>query len=239
MSFYGPDETASHQDFCNQYKTRLDIVGLGLTALELLCATALSSSYTWGADSLRGSWRRLFTAWETYREEVTRWHTMIFRVFSEGGDIGPLYKELGQERVVGKVAAHIAKVRALLRACTARTEDAGVKSLLTVLAEMIDEGSSMGLKEAVDALGGPCPTSSPPVPTTFVMAPWPRTRTVAPPPSTDEAHQRQQPLFQWHAPPAGMASYHAPAVPPPTKLHTQTSTSTLLVHSARPHLAGA
>lgn len=152
MSLYGPDETAAHRDYCNQYKTRLDITGLGLAALEILCSTALASSYTWGADGLRGSWRRLFQAWERYREDVTRWHTMIFHVFSTGGDVNPLYQKLGQERVVDKVAGHMAKMRSLLHACTMRTEDAQVRGLLNVLAEMIDEQSSLGLEQAVEAL---------------------------------------------------------------------------------------
>jgi len=152
MSLYGPDETAAHRGFCNQYKTRLDITGLGLAALEILCSTALASSYTWGADGLRGSWRRLFQAWERYREDVTRWHTMIFHVFSTGGDVNPLYQKLGQERVVDKMAGHMAKMRSLLHACTMRTEDVQVRSLLNVLAEMIDEQSSLGLEQAVEAL---------------------------------------------------------------------------------------
>jgi len=152
MSLYGPDETTAHKDFCNQYKTRLDITGLGLAALEILCSTALASSYTWGADGLRGSWRRLFQAWERYREDVTRWHTMIFHVFSTGGDVNPLYQKLGQERVVDKVASHMSKMRSLLHACTMRAEDAQVRGLLIVLAEMIDEQSSLGLDQVVQAL---------------------------------------------------------------------------------------
>eukprot|EP00434_Breviolum_minutum_P024917 symbB.v1.2.022007.t1/scaffold1935.1/size95652/2 len=85
MSFCGPEETAASPDFCAQYKTKLDIVGLGLTALELLCSTALASRKTWGPDGLRGSWERLLDTWERYREDVTRWHSMIFQVFTKGG----------------------------------------------------------------------------------------------------------------------------------------------------------
>ncbi|CAE8595526.1 unnamed protein product, partial [Polarella glacialis] len=64
MSFCGPEETATNRDFASQYKTKLDVVGLGLTALELLCSTALASRQTWGPDGLRGSWQRLFDTWE-------------------------------------------------------------------------------------------------------------------------------------------------------------------------------
>lgn len=161
MSFYGPEEMANRQDLCNQYKTKLDVVGLALTALEVLCSTALASSHTWGPEVLRGSWRRLFAAWQKYREEVTRWHTMIFQVFSSGGDIGPLYQTLGQEHVVDKVAAHVEKVRGLLRACMQRTEDTAIQRLLGVLAEMLDERSRMGLREAVEGLGPEAPPLAP------------------------------------------------------------------------------
>lgn len=162
MSFYGAEETLAHKDFCSQYKTRLDIVGLGLTALELLCATAVASSDAWGAEGLRGSWRRLFDAWEKYREEVTRWHLQIFKVFAAGGDIVPLYHELAQERVVDKVTSHVARIRNLLRACTQRAEEPKVQRLLGVLAEMIDEKSTMSLRDAVETLGGEMGTKSAP-----------------------------------------------------------------------------
>merc|ERR1740138_41109 len=149
MSFYGPEETRAHSDLCNQYKTRLDIAGLGFTALELLCSALLT---TGGVADVPEPWRRLAAAWGKYREEVTRWHTMIFQVFSKGGDVGPLYRQLSQERVVDKVAAHVAKIRSLLRGCGVRTDDALTQSLPRVLAELIDEKSSMGLREAIDAL---------------------------------------------------------------------------------------
>merc|ERR1740138_1565803 len=69
MSFYGPEETRAHADMCHQYKTRLDIAGLGFTALEVLCSALLT-----GSAGISEPWRRLAAAWERYREEVTRWH---------------------------------------------------------------------------------------------------------------------------------------------------------------------
>jgi len=154
MSFYGPDETSTRKDLCNQYQTRLDIVGLGLTALEVLCSSALAARHTWGDEALRGSWRRLFLAWQKYRDEVTRWHTQIFQIFSCGGDIAPLYQQLAEERVVDRVSEHLACLRGLLRACTKRAEDKKIQNLLAVLAETIDERSTMGLGEMVEAVGG-------------------------------------------------------------------------------------
>jgi serine/threonine protein kinase len=152
MSFCGPEETRMKQDFCTQYKTKLDVVGLGLTALEMLCSTALSSRSSWGKDGLRGSWQRLFEAWERYREDVTRWHTMIFQVFTSGGDINPLYQQLGKERVVDRVIAHTVQVRECLKACIKRTEDRSIQSLLLVLSEMIDERSKFGFAEVLECL---------------------------------------------------------------------------------------
>jgi len=159
MSFCGPEETAASKDLCAQYKTKLDVVGLGLTALEMLCSTALASRQSWGRDGLRGSWERLLLTWEKYREDVTRWHTMIFQVFTSGGDIAPLYQQLGQERVVERVTAHVAEVRECVRACVARTEDTSIQRLLFVLAEMIDEKTTFGMREVVDALDPPDATS--------------------------------------------------------------------------------
>ncbi|CAE7349346.1 unnamed protein product [Symbiodinium natans] len=85
MSFCGPEETAAKKDLCAQYRTKLDVVGLGLTALELLCSSVLASRESWSPDGLRGSWERLLETWERYRDDVTRWHTMIFQVFAKGG----------------------------------------------------------------------------------------------------------------------------------------------------------
>lgn len=162
VSFWGADEIAAQKDLCMQYKNRLDIFGLGITALELLCTTALDGSNAAGcqsgsSDGLRGSWRRLLNAWTKYWTDVTRWHTMIYRVFSLGGDVGPLYQELAKERVVDKIITRMAQIRECLRACVKRTEDPRIQTLLNVLAEMLDESSSFGLREAVNALGGEAP----------------------------------------------------------------------------------
>eukprot|EP00929_Paragymnodinium_shiwhaense_P058057 TRINITY_DN29083_c0_g1_i1.p1 TRINITY_DN29083_c0_g1~~TRINITY_DN29083_c0_g1_i1.p1 ORF type:complete len:867 (+),score=148.17 TRINITY_DN29083_c0_g1_i1:87-2687(+) len=157
MSFYGPSETASRKDFCKQYQTKLDIVGLGLTALELLCATVLATAQSWGKDGLRGSWRRLFLHWEKYRSEVSRWHQKIFKIFTSGGDANELYRQLAQERVVERIVDHHRNMQAMLRACVHRAEDQRIQRLLGVLAEMLDEKSNMTLADAVHAIGGPDP----------------------------------------------------------------------------------
>jgi len=155
MTFYGPQEMQSNSNMCEQYKTRLDVAGLGLTALELLCSTALASSWNWGPDDLRGSWRRLFEAYKKYRDDVTRWHQMIFQVYSSKGETDPLYQKLNQEHIVDRVAAHVDTVRSLLRSCTRRVEDVQTQRLLHVLADMIDETKPMGMGDVVPALNVP------------------------------------------------------------------------------------
>lgn len=162
VSFWGADQLEAKTELCNQYLNRLDIFGLGITALELLCTTALDGSNAAGCcqngptDGLRGSWRRLLNAWTKYWTDVTRWHTMIYRVFSMGGDVGPLYQELAKEQVVEKILNRMAQIRQCLRDCVRRTEDVRIQNLLNVLSHMLDESSSFRLRDAVESLGGQC-----------------------------------------------------------------------------------
>merc|ERR1719436_965717 len=80
-------------------------------------------------------------------------------MFTSGADSGPLCRQLVQERVVDRVADDHARLRGLLRACVQRAEDARIQRLLTALAEMIDEQSTMGMAEILDALGSSAPAS--------------------------------------------------------------------------------
>jgi len=153
MSFYGPEGISSNKDFCNQYQKRLDIVGLGLTALELLCSNVLASRQSWCSDGLGDCWRSLCLAWEKYNQEVTGWHTQIYQAFKSGEDAVPMYIRLAEERVVERVAQHHAQLGELLRSCAQINEKASKHDLLTVLAEMIDERSRMELPDMVDAVG--------------------------------------------------------------------------------------
>jgi serine/threonine protein kinase len=161
MSFYGHEHMRPHPNLCRQYTSRLDITGLGLVALEIMCSTVLPTRAYWGSDGLLGCWRNLFIAWEKYRDEVTRWHTQIFNVFHSGVDAGPLYRQLAKERVVERVTNHLESLRALLLACTrACAEDPWLQQLLSVLAETIDEGSTLSLSAMVHALNRPTTSAS-------------------------------------------------------------------------------
>lgn len=153
QSFYGPDNLETRPDLCNQYRYRLDAVGLALTALEIVCATALATRSSWSDVTFRGSWRRLFVAWEKYHEDVSRWHGEIFQTFTTRADPGPLYKRLAeQDQVAERVAEHHARLRSLLRACTRRAEDVRIQILLGTIADLIDEQSTLSLAEAADRL---------------------------------------------------------------------------------------
>eukprot|EP00747_Dinoflagellata_sp_TGD_P199542 gnl/TRDRNA2_/TRDRNA2_72796_c0_seq1.p1 gnl/TRDRNA2_/TRDRNA2_72796_c0~~gnl/TRDRNA2_/TRDRNA2_72796_c0_seq1.p1 ORF type:complete len:697 (+),score=98.16 gnl/TRDRNA2_/TRDRNA2_72796_c0_seq1:104-2092(+) len=164
MSFHGADDLAAHRDLHRQYLQRLDSYGLGITALEVLCTTALGGSHPKNGDSLRGSWRRLLTTWSKYWHEVEVWHQKIFNAWKAdcpaGGhrsDIGPLYQQMVQDRAVEKVQSRVTDLRACLRACILRAQDPSMQTLLGVLAELLDESSTFGLREAVQAITGQGP----------------------------------------------------------------------------------
>ncbi|CAK0790823.1 unnamed protein product [Prorocentrum cordatum] len=241
MSFFGPEEVACNPHLCKQYQTQLDTAGLGLTALEILATFALSARGGMGGGAgaapavFGGPWLRLLAVWEKYRDEVSRWHMKIFQVFAAGGDIGPLYRELAQEQVVEKVSAHIAKMGTLLRACAAggvrsarneRVEEARARNLFWVIAEAIDETSSLGLREAVEKLGGPEGCSSrPPQPPALAPAPRgasPQTRcssarralSAAGPPSPAAPCSPLPLAAAAHAVPAELSPRPVPACPP-------------------------
>lgn len=147
MSFYGSEALLQHKDLVRQYERCLDSYALGVLALELICSPALAGHQAKEGerDELRGSWRRLLTAWSRYRKDVTRWHSEIYKVFSVGGDVTPVYLGFAKEGVVDKVLHLVATVRACLRACIHRTNDAMIQNLLWAVAELLDEGSSVSL----------------------------------------------------------------------------------------------
>lgn len=216
MSFHGADALMQRSDLRQQYETRLDIFGLGVLALEMMCATALQADDGTGTtDGLRGAWRRLLTAWSKYRRDVTRWHTTIYKVFSVGGDIGPVYIQLRQERVVDRVLARLSTVRTCLRACVDRAHDPMIQTLLWVIGEMLDESSTVGLSEIVRTLGGDVTSAS---------------RSSLPPRAQHAPNSVRQEIapatYQWRGPPTNV-SYTPPAAvgPSPRLVHVESNKS--------------
>lgn len=156
MWLSGPEGVRENQKWVTQYETKLDSYALGIMALEMLCSPALANDdgnkIDPKTDELRGSWRRLLTAWTKYMRDVTRWHGEIFRVFSSGGDIAPLYNKLSQERAAEVVQHRVATLCSCLRACVDRTHDPAIQNLLWAVSELIDENSNVSLREAVKAV---------------------------------------------------------------------------------------
>mmetsp|Transcript_8929 Transcript_8929/g.16049 ORF Transcript_8929/g.16049 Transcript_8929/m.16049 type:complete len:814 (-) Transcript_8929:104-2545(-) len=153
MSFYGAEAMKGKPDLCRQYQTRLDIYGLAVTALELLCIEVLGADRQADVEQLPQEWKALLRSWASFWSDVSRWHSQVYDVFSRGGDITPLYTRLAQECVVDKVLAHVLTVRENLRACAKDAETGmGHRELLCVLAEMLDEGSQIALQDMILAV---------------------------------------------------------------------------------------
>jgi len=153
MSFYGAEAMKGKADLCRQYETRLDIYGLAVTALELLCIEVVGVDRQADVEELGEEWQELLQAWGSFWSDVSRWHAQVYEVFSRGGDITSLYTRLAKERVVDTVLEHLTAVRRCLRACAKDVETAhGHRELLCVLAEMLDEGSQVTLQDMVLAV---------------------------------------------------------------------------------------
>jgi len=176
--------------FCQQYQFRLDIHGIGITAIEVLCQIALAayeSSGACGAERTGANseqerpWAQLLSAWKLYRDTVGAWWERIYAVFSEGGDIRPVHSWLKQHMVAEQTIELLESLHQALDAC-ARVATPSTARLLGILRELTSELSDLGLREACDRLkadGGPeesgkaspvAPTPPSPTPPHFVAA---------------------------------------------------------------------
>jgi len=159
VHLYGAEYLLAREEYSRQYQTRLDVHGIGITAVELLCSVALAARKD-GApkDSTDrdGHWDRLMDAWQTYHATVGNWWEMIYSVFSVGGDFRPMHSWLVQEAVADQVVALLADIRQALRECAAHS-DRATNCVLRVLAELTDEASTLGLLEACALLEGEDP----------------------------------------------------------------------------------
>lgn len=145
---YGADYLAERSEFCTQYRTRLDIHGLGITAIEVLCASALAA-YRAGAAGGPNSavWAQLMEAWQDYRDTVGMWWEFIYSVFSEGGDFGPVHTWFTQNSVPDQTIQMLERLHQALCACLGVCDTATGKTL-RVLVELTHSSSTMDLKEA-------------------------------------------------------------------------------------------
>lgn len=158
VHLYGADYLTTREEFCRQYQTRLDVHGLGITAVEIVCSVALAARSAGAPRVVAGSapdsdscWEHLLDAWQVYHATVGQWWEMIYSVFSVGGDFRPVHAWLVQEDVANQVIALIADIRQALRNCASYSEES-VARVLCLLADLIDENSELQLSEACEIL---------------------------------------------------------------------------------------
>jgi len=156
MHLLGPDGFEGEEQLCEQYQRRLDIHGLGITALELLCTIALASPPDDGAEQQpsQGAWIELFTAWQQYRDDVWRWWSAVYSVFSTGADIAPVQAQLVQDRIIEQLIVLLSNIRSALRRLAKELHDDRANArLLEIIADMIDEGSGFELANLEQEFG--------------------------------------------------------------------------------------
>lgn len=157
VHLYGAEYLSERPEFCRQYQTRLDVHGLGITAVELLCSTALaarSAGVPAEGAITDACWARLLDAWQRYHETVSGWWETIYGVFSTGGDFRPVHSWLVKEAVADQVIALLAEIREALRDCAALccTEDPRLARLIRVVAELTDEASNFEIRDVCNLL---------------------------------------------------------------------------------------
>jgi len=152
---HGTEYLESRPEFCQQYQWRLDVHGLGITAIEVLCSTALAAYNCEAIGGLGaemdGPWGQLLAAWSHYRDVVGQWWERIYAVFSEGGDLRPVHAWLTENQVAEQTIALLAELHKALQACAAATDEA-TSRLLLLLRDLTTETSSIGLRDAYELL---------------------------------------------------------------------------------------
>jgi len=151
---YGSKFLAGHKDFCRQYRSRLDIHGLGVTGVEVLCSTA-GAARAAGAPAPEGKgaeaselWGSLLEVWKRYRDATGQWWEDIYNALSASGtvDFETVRSQLLREDVAQQVATLTSDLRSALRSCAEVSKPAEAEVLLA-LAELMDESSKAELNE--------------------------------------------------------------------------------------------
>jgi len=145
---YGADYLAERAEYCEQYRNRLDVHGLGITAIEVLCGAALAAYREDPAGGPNSAvWSQLMDAWQDYRDTVGTWWEYIYSVFSEGGDFGPVHNYFTQNAVPDQTIRMLERLHQALCECIG-VSDAATGRLLRVLVELTHYASTMDLQEA-------------------------------------------------------------------------------------------
>ncbi|CAJ1416151.1 unnamed protein product, partial [Effrenium voratum] len=156
---FGADYLEEQPNHCRQYKSRLDIHALGITAIEILCTGALALRDA-GAPSgdCAACWSELLDAWKAYHDTVSDWWQAIYSVFSAGGDFRPVHAWLVEIGAPDKVIALVGAMRKALFAC-AEQSDRDTAQLLRAVAQATDEGSTLDLMEICRMAGDDTPVN--------------------------------------------------------------------------------
>eukprot|EP00928_Gymnodinium_smaydae_P037603 TRINITY_DN26071_c0_g1_i2.p1 TRINITY_DN26071_c0_g1~~TRINITY_DN26071_c0_g1_i2.p1 ORF type:complete len:787 (+),score=110.67 TRINITY_DN26071_c0_g1_i2:177-2363(+) len=144
MHLFGPEGLDDKPEMREQYQGRLDIHGLGVTALEMLCTAIVSFEGAEKALDPAGCWAGLCLAWQDYWQHVWHWWSLVYSVFLEGGDIAPVQAQLLEEGIIERLGSLLDGLRSSCRVCAADAEQAGDACggrVLRLVADMIDENS--------------------------------------------------------------------------------------------------
>lgn len=151
MHLLGPEGFSTCPELCEQYQRRLDIHGLGITALELISSMALTCPL--GEQEELGAWETVLEEWQTYRDQVWRWWAAVYAVFSSGGDLAPVQARLVEENLVDRLLEMLGKIRSALKVCALQSSDIEEGKLLNVIADMLDEKKAFDLADIQSIFG--------------------------------------------------------------------------------------
>lgn len=149
---FGATYLEERPDYFSQYKCRLDIHGLGITAIEVLCSTALASYLAGASGGPNNSpWVQLLQAWKNYWDTVTHWWHLILKVFSESGDFAPVQAWFIENDAPEQTVHLLSGLHEALCACIAHAGPATGRTL-RVLVELTHASSTMTLQDACSLL---------------------------------------------------------------------------------------
>lgn len=139
---YGRDELSKCAGLYEEYRTRLDIHSLGLTAIQVLAELCpeISENMT---DDLPQKLQQLLWVWVHYWRDATHYWIDIFQTFQEHGDFDALKLEYMRAGVHDTIRQDLLALRAAIREArraAVRLGCASVGSLMDVLLLMISNG---------------------------------------------------------------------------------------------------
>lgn len=144
---YGRDELVQVPGLNEEYKTRLDIHSLGITAIQVIAEMCPSVHAVEGDDQVSAKLKQLLLVWSRYWRDATHFWISIFQTFQEHGDFESLkvaYMRAGVHETIRKdLFALRAAIREARHACESAPEEASlapVVSLMNVLLIMISNG---------------------------------------------------------------------------------------------------